>query len=126
MGSGDKIMFNLALDLARPSDSRAYPAKFSGHGHCASGDIMVLVCHLISELVTCNFMDRSLMASHRLSKFGGYKHCGSGDINIPANTVILTQMQDVASMTVYARSFPALVLCLKHKSCHSLTHEVSG
>lgn len=47
-------MFNLALDLARPRDSRAYPAKFSGHGHCASGDIMVLVYHVISELVTCN------------------------------------------------------------------------
>ena len=117
-------MFNLALDLARPRDSRAYPAKFSGHGHCASGDIMVLVYHMISELVTCNFMGRSLMASHRLSKFGGYKHCGSRDIL--RQSVILRQMQDVASMTVYARSYPALLLCLKYKSCHSLTHEVSG
>ena len=25
------------------------PAKFGGHRHCGSGDIMVLVCHVISQ-----------------------------------------------------------------------------
>ena len=24
-----------------------HPAKFSGHRHCGSGDIIVLVCHVI-------------------------------------------------------------------------------
>ena len=23
------------------------PAKFSSHGHCGSGDVMILVCHVI-------------------------------------------------------------------------------
>ena len=26
-----------------------YPAKFGGHRQCGSGDIMVLVCHVISQ-----------------------------------------------------------------------------
>ena len=26
-----------------------YPAKFGGHRHCDSGDIIVLVCHVISQ-----------------------------------------------------------------------------
>ena len=64
------------------------------------------------------------MVSHRPSKCGGYRHCGSRDINISCNTVILTQMRDVASVIVYARPFPALLLSLKHKTCHTLTYEI--
>ena len=26
-----------------------HPAKFGDHGHCGSGDIMVLVCHVILQ-----------------------------------------------------------------------------
>ena len=40
-----------------------HPAKFGGHSHCVSGDIMALGCHVtLKELVTKgsrNFMDSS-------------------------------------------------------------------
>ena len=26
-----------------------HPAKFGGHWHCGSGDIMVLACHVVSQ-----------------------------------------------------------------------------
>ena len=36
-----------------------------------------------------------LIVSLHPAKFGGHMHCGKGDISISANTVILTQMQDI-------------------------------
>ena len=51
------------------------PTKFGGHGHCGSGSIMVLVCHMILQdhvsKASGNFMGRSHPA-----KFGGHSHCG--------------------------------------------------
>ena len=39
------------------------------------------------------------MVSDHPAKFGGHRHWSSGDINIPANTVILPRIWDVASVT---------------------------
>ena len=48
------------------------------------------------------------MVSHHPGKFCGHRHCSSGDINIPANTVILPQMWDVAAVMIYTRLLPPL------------------
>ena len=58
-GAGDII--SLSRDLIRPHDLRViwlygqksikvnyHPAKFGGYRLCVSGDIMILVCHVIS------------------------------------------------------------------------------
>ena len=85
-------------DFARPRDQRVkqlhgwdslkvshYPAKFCGHRRIGIGDIMVLVCHVISNdhviRGSSNFMGRSL--SRKVSvKSRDHRHCGSGDIPI--------------------------------------------
>ena len=63
------------------------PAKFSGHRHCGSADIMVLVCHVISQdLViegSCDFV------SHDPPKWGGQGHCSSVEIMVLNYHVIL-------------------------------------
>ena len=41
------------------------------------------------------------MVSHHPTKFEDHKHYNSGDIKIPANTLNLPQMGDVASVTVH-------------------------
>ena len=65
--------FKSSGDLARPKQYLTfmykplkvsqYSAKFSGYRHCGSGDIMVLVCQIISQdhviKGSCNFMGRS-------------------------------------------------------------------
>ena len=48
-------------------------AKFGGHKHYADGDIIVLVCHFISQNHTKYFM-----VSHNPVKIGGDRHCGRG------------------------------------------------
>ena len=61
------------------------------------------------------------MVSHYSATSADNRHCGRGDINIPANTVSLPQILDFASVTVHARSLPALFVSLKHIACHALT-----
>ena len=39
----------MTLWVGAPQGKLDLPAKFGGHGHCGSGDIMVLVCHEISR-----------------------------------------------------------------------------
>ena len=74
-------------------------AKFGGHSHSGSRDIMLLVCHVNSDQVikgSLNFMGgEPLVINHHFAKFRGHKHCGSGDINIPVNTVILPLIWDI-------------------------------
>ena len=40
-----------------------HPAKFDSHRYCSSGDMMILVCHVILQdhviKGACDFMDRS-------------------------------------------------------------------
>ena len=53
-------------------------AKFGSHRHCGSGELMIQVCHVISQdhviKESCYFMSGP--------KFGGHKHCGSENIMI--------------------------------------------
>ena len=48
------------FDFMIKSHSRHHPSKFCGHRICGSGDIIVLVCHEISQDQVikglCNFM----------------------------------------------------------------------
>ena len=57
------VEIRFSCDLARPRDQNViwlyrrepikvsyHPAKFGGHRHCGSGDIMILVCHVIKGL----------------------------------------------------------------------------
>ena len=58
-----------------------HPAKFGGHIHCGSKDVMVLVCHVISE----DHEDHGwwyLTIRHHPHRFDGHRHCGSGDIMV--------------------------------------------
>ena len=61
-----------------------YSGKFGGHKHCGSGDIILLVCHAISQDHTTkglsNYGWKSLKESHHPAKFGDHRHCDSGDI----------------------------------------------
>ena len=46
-----------------PMKASYHSAKFGGHQHCGSGDIVVLVCHVILQdhMIngSCDFMSRS-------------------------------------------------------------------
>ena len=69
--SRDKMVFIFDMTLQNPPDqsfitlwfASHHPAKFGGHGHCGSGDIMLLVCqgilqdHIVKP--SCDFMGRS-------------------------------------------------------------------
>ena len=58
-----------------------------------------------------------LIVSHQPTKFGGHRHCASGDINIPANTVILLQMQDIR-YCVCPHTSAIFIFCKVHRmSC---------
>ena len=63
-----------------------YPAKFGGHRHCDSGDIIVLVCHVISqEYVIKRSRDLVVVARQGKSpsdQVSGPRHSGSGDIMV--------------------------------------------
>ena len=54
-GSRDNMVLVLSCDIAKPPNQRVMwlcrwkPAKFEGHGHCGSRDIMVFVSHVILE-----------------------------------------------------------------------------
>ena len=69
-----------------------HPATFCGRRHCGSGDIMVLVCHVISpnHLIVCSFdvmsKSQSLKVSYHPARFCGY--CGSVDIMVLVSHVI--------------------------------------
>ena len=56
---------------------------FGGHRYYVSVDIMVLVCHVISQdpiiKESCNFIGRS-SSSYHSANFSDHKHSGSGDI----------------------------------------------
>ena len=59
-------------------------------------------------------------------KFGNHRHCDNGGTNISEKTVILPQMPNIASMTLYARLHPLLLFSLKRMTCFALTHDVSN
>ena len=60
-------------------------AKFTGHRHFGSRDIMVFICHLtlqdhmIIALYDFKFKSPSVL-SHHPTTFGGHMHFGSGNI----------------------------------------------
>ena len=45
--------------------------------------------------------------------FGDHRHCGSEDINIPTNTVILPQMQEIDCCICALRS-AIIIFCKAH------------
>ena len=58
----------------------AHPVRFCGHSYCGSGDIIVLVCHIIpQDQVTQGLsnMGGTHQRSHHRAKFGDHSHCGS-------------------------------------------------
>ena len=63
-----------------------HPAKFGGRGHCGSGDVAHLICHvtlqdhLIKELQL--YEKKLLIVCNHSIRFGCHRHCGSGDIFI--------------------------------------------
>ena len=63
-----------------------YPAKFGGDKHRGSGDIMVLICHVISQdLLTegaSNIPRSPFKVSHHPAKFGGHRRCSIGDVMV--------------------------------------------
>ena len=56
-------------------------SKFGGHSHCCSGDIMILVCHVISQ--------DHLIEYCCLVKFDGHWYFGSEYIMVLVCNVIL-------------------------------------
>ena len=62
-----------------------HPGKFCEHRHCDSGDIVFLICHVISREHTfkglCEFrVEEPLMESHHLPMFGGHWSSASGNM----------------------------------------------
>ena len=62
------------------------PAKFDGHRYCGRGDMMYLVCHVISQdhETKCwsNYGWEPPKTSHHPAKFSVQKQCGSGDMMV--------------------------------------------
>ena len=87
-----------------------HSAKFYSHRDCGSGDLMVLVCHMISLnhgiKESCDFMGRS--SSRRviiLQKFGVNRHCGKRDIMVSVCYVISQDHLIEASCDYMGRSY---------------------
>ena len=64
-----------------------HPAKFGGHKHCGSEDVVVLVCHVISQdhvikSEMWHFRQQPIKVGYNLTKFSDQRHCGSEDILI--------------------------------------------
>ena len=57
------------------------------------------------------------IVSHHPAKFGGHRHCGSGDVNIPANTVIFFQMQDIRDCIYLLTSAITILSKVQSMSC---------
>ena len=55
------------------------PCQFEGQRHCNSGDIMVLVCHMIlQDYITkgsCDYIVKSPSMLSYQPTFGGHRHC---------------------------------------------------
>ena len=53
----------MTLSLGAPI-GKYHPAKFGGHMHCGSADVMALVCHVMLQnhviKGSCDFMGRNL------------------------------------------------------------------
>ena len=124
--------FSLSRDLLRPRDQRImqvyecefhivfyHPAKFGGHSHYDNGDIMILVCHIISldnEIKgSCVLWVGAPQDSHDPSKIGDHRYCGSGDMLldchvIPQDHVIKESFEFMSgSNSWYATTLPSLV-----------------
>ena len=50
-----------------------HPAKFGGHWYCGSGDIKILVCHVILQ----DHMKKGAGITKHPAKLDGHKLCGS-------------------------------------------------
>ena len=69
------------------------PAKFDGCKHRGRGDIMILVCHVISQdHVTKGSNSIMGRSPSNPAKFGGHRHCGSGYVTISFCHVILQDL----------------------------------
>ena len=55
-----------------------HPPKSVDQGHCGSGYVMVLICHMISQdqviKGSCDFGKEPPRVIHQLAKFGGHRH----------------------------------------------------
>ena len=55
------------------------PAKFGRHGHCDSGYVKVLVCHLILQDCWTKgklYGQETLKVNHYPNRFGSHRHSG--------------------------------------------------
>ena len=64
-------------------------AKFSGHRQSSIGDVVILVCRVISQDHVL-YGQEPIEVSYHPDKFGGYRLSGSGDIMGLVCRVILT------------------------------------
>ena len=55
-----------------------HPAKFGGHRHSDSGDIIILV--LQDQSVMLLYGWEPIKVSYHPTKFGSHRHCDRGDI----------------------------------------------
>ena len=69
-------------DEESPPNVNHDPTKFGGHRHCSSGEIIVLVCHVILQgdviKVSFDFIGRDHQSELTPPTFGNYSHSGSG------------------------------------------------
>ena len=65
-----------------------YPAKFGSHGHSDSGDIAVLVCHVISQGHVTKGDQEPIKVNYNLAKSGGHRHCGSGNMTLVSHVFL--------------------------------------
>ena len=109
-GSGNTD-FNWSCDLERPHNEKAmwlywhkllmliqHPVKFGDHRHCGGGDIMVLVCHVISQKHQTKGpqdFEGGTPSSRHPAKFGGNRHCAedvfglSRDLTRPLDQTVM-------------------------------------
>ena len=71
------------------------PARFSGDRHHSSGDVMVLLCHMIlldhvTQSFDYHYGLKPLKISQSPAKFGGHRNCGSGELML----LVCTSSQD--------------------------------
>ena len=65
-------------------------AKFGGHRHCGSGDLVVLVClaKRCDERVKLLYGQKSIKVSYHYAKFGDYGNSGSGDMLLICHVIM--------------------------------------
>ena len=129
------------LDRQKPIKVRYHPAKFGGHRHSGSGEVIFLVCHVIlTKLRHKQLLEQShlgqILKMYLLSKFGDHLSYRNEDMNFNSyinsymDTLEKAKLTDsIHHIVIFSKSVILIQNCevvetagRKTRSCWRLRH----